>query len=110
MPPWKLLPLVAAGCCLAWVGTAVAANPTVPGAITSYTTIQSAGFEWRITGDDNDNCSVTVEYRRQGDAAWKLAQPLWRVETGLWHHGEDPGDMLAGSIFFLDPATSYDVR
>jgi hypothetical protein len=106
----KALPLAIIGLLVGAAGTAFAANSTVPGAITSYSTIQCAGFEWRITGDDNANCAVAVEYRRQGDAAWKPAQPLWRVETGLWHHGEDPGDLLAGSIFFLDPATTYDVR
>jgi hypothetical protein len=92
------------------VRSAFAGNDTVPGAITSYTTVICAGFEWRITGDDNVNCVVTMEYRRQGAQSWNEAQPLWRVETGLWHHGEDPGDLLAGSLFFLDPATTYEVR
>jgi len=85
-------------------------DATTPGAITTYTTFTSAGFEWAITGDANANCVVTLEYHRHGDSAWKPAQPLWRVETGLWHHGEDPGDLLAGSLFFLDPATTYDAR
>ena len=47
-----------------------AANSTVAGAITAYATIQSAGVQWAITGDDNFNCVVTTEYRRQGDTAW----------------------------------------
>ena len=90
--------------------SALAANSTLPGGITTYATIECAGVEWRITGDDNANCTVAVEYRKQGTTAWKAAQPLWRVETGLWHHGEDPGNLLAGSIFFLEPGTAYDVR
>src|SRR5436309_8919535 len=93
-----------------WAAAATAANSTVPGAITSYTTIECAGFEWRITGDDNNNCTVAVDYRLPGAPLWSHAQPLWRVETGLWHHGEDPGNLLAGSIFFLQPATTYEVR
>jgi hypothetical protein len=84
-------------------------NPTTPGALTAYTTLVSAGFEWRIDGDDNANCAVAVEYRRLG-GAWKPAQPLLRVEHGIWTHGEDPGNLLAGSIFFLQPGTRYEAR
>src|SRR5438093_6449765 len=105
----RLTLLLAFGSC-GWMGSAAAGNATVPGAIMSYTTLRSAGFEWRITGDDDYDCVVAIEYRRQGEATWRNAQPLMRVETGLWHHGEDPGDLLAGSLFFLEPATSYDVR
>ncbi len=107
---WTVPALLAAGLVAGWTGTAAAANSTVPGAITSYTTIECAGFEWRITGDDDLDCAVGVEYRKSGESVWRSAQPLWRVETGLWHHGEDPGNLLAGSIFFLEPATAYDVR
>ncbi|MFN8588541.1 MAG: PKD domain-containing protein [Candidatus Eisenbacteria bacterium] len=70
----------------------------------------SASFEWPITGDDNNNCTVTVEYRRAGTVEWRPAQPLLRVEHGLWTHGEDPGNLLAGSLFFLQPGTSYEAR
>jgi len=91
-------------------GSAAADNDTVPGSITVYSTIQNAGIEWQITGDDNANCTVTTEYRKSGDDTWRKAQPLWRVETGLWHHGEDPGNLLAGSLFFLEPGTTYEAR
>lgn len=85
-------------------------NATVPGALTAYATLLSAGFEWRITGDDNGNCAVALEFRRAGEIAWRPAQPLLRVEHGLWTHGEDPGNLLAGSLFFLDPGTPYEAR
>jgi hypothetical protein len=85
-------------------------NPTTPGVVTSYATLVSAGFEWRIDGDDNGNCAVTLEYRKLGDTAWKPAQPMLRVEHGVWTHGEDPGNLLAGSLFFLQPGTSYEAR
>lgn len=102
--------LAFAAALMLWAGAAVAANSTVPGSITAYATLECAGFEWRITGDDNNNCVVTTEYRPLGQSAWKPAQPLWRVETGLWRHGEDPGNLLAGSVFSLTPATTYEVR
>jgi hypothetical protein len=85
-------------------------NSTTPGALTAYSTLISAGFEWLITGDDNNNCAVTLEYRMLGSTIWKPAQPLLRVEHGIWTHGEDPGNMLAGSLFFLNPGTTYEAR
>ncbi|MEO5988812.1 MAG: FlgD immunoglobulin-like domain containing protein [Candidatus Eisenbacteria bacterium] len=104
----------AAQCCVAlsimWAGAASASNNTVAGSITSYATYECAGFEWRITGDDNNNCVVTTEYRLLGQSTWKAAQPLWRVEAGLWRHGEDPGNLLAGSLFSLTPGTTYEAR
>ena len=85
-------------------------NATTPGALTAYSTLISAGFEWLIAGDDNNNCAVTLEYRMLGSTTWKPAQPLLRVEHGIWTHGEDPGNMLAGSLFFLNPGTTYEAR
>lgn len=107
-----LLAGVLASAALAAMPGAAAAqvNGTTPGTLTAYTTVLSAGFEWFITGDDNGNCSVTLEYRKLGDVTWKPAQPLLRVEHGLWTHGEDPGNLLAGSLFFLQPGTSYEAR
>lgn len=103
--------------CAAWIAARaspiaaeVLVNATTPLALTAYSTLNSAGFEWRIDGDDNGNCAVTLEYRRAGEGAWKPAQPLLRVEHGLWTHGEDPGNLLAGSLFSLTPATAYEAR
>jgi hypothetical protein len=107
----RCLPALAVAlCCWGAAEPARAADTTVPGAITSYTTIECAGFEWRIEGDDDFDCGVTVEYRQAGETAWRAGQPLLRVETGLWQHGEDPGNLLAGSLFFLEPLTTYEVR
>jgi hypothetical protein len=86
------------------------ANATTPRELTAYSTLFSAGFEWRIDGDDDRDCAVTLEYRRIGDLAWRPAQPLHRVEHGIWTHGEDPGNLLAGSLFFLEPGTTYQAR
>jgi hypothetical protein len=89
-------------------GTAV--NPTTPGVLAVSTTFLSAGFEWAILGDDNDNCVVALEYRHRGATDWLPAQPLLRVEHGLWTHGEDSSNLLAGSLFFLEPGTAYEAR
>ncbi len=79
------------------------ADATVPGALRSYVTIQSLGFEWTITGDADHDATVAVEYRTSSSAPWKQALPLVRVD----YNGSN---MLAGSILFLSPATTYEVR
>ena len=34
-------------------------------------TLHCLAVRWVIRGDDNENASVRVEYRRAGDAAWR---------------------------------------
>ncbi len=85
------------------VSSVDAVNDTVPAALQSYSTIQSIGFEWPITGDDNHNASVEVLYRELGSATWLTAQNLFRVDFEVYN-------MLAGSILFLESNTSYEVN
>ncbi len=86
-----------------WVQANPVANHTTPGTLQYYVTTRSIGFEWPVTGDDNHNAVVTVQYRQQGAAAWKQALPLFRVD----YNG---ANMLAGSILFLEPGTAYEVQ
>jgi hypothetical protein len=81
--------------------------------ITEPATLISLGFEWRIDGDDNRNAQVAVTYRKQGEQAWKPGPPLLRIgnerinENALQYMTPNG---FAGSVFDLEPATSYDVR
>ncbi|MBA4056014.1 MAG: hypothetical protein C0490_14965, partial [Marivirga sp.] len=34
--------------------------------ITEPTTLRCAGFEWKISGDENRNAEVALRYRKQG--------------------------------------------
>src|SRR5271169_3248230 len=43
-------------------------------------TLVSLGFEWRIAGDDNRNARVEVTFRKRGDAKWRDALPLLRLQ------------------------------
>jgi hypothetical protein len=85
-------------------------------------TLRSLGFEWRITGDDNRNAGVTVSYRKKGDASWRKALPLFRLQResvigGLPRDGSGEHfnryiapNMFAGSILNLEPDTEYEAR
>lgn len=84
-------------------GPAWAVNSTSPGDTSGYSTIRSIGVEWDIVGDDDHDATATVQYRPMGAGTWQDGLDLVRVD----HNGYN---MLAGSIFFLNPDTMYDVR
>jgi hypothetical protein len=110
------------------ISPAEAANNVIAGVLTvERPTLISAGFDWRITGDDNHNAKVDVAYRKKGETAWKTGLPFLRAggggETvGLAGPGGGGGaaryplfryvvpNMLAGSIFDLTPDTDYEAR
>jgi hypothetical protein len=71
--------------------------------VRTYSTIQSIGIEIDMSNDPNRNASATVRYRKTGEATWKQAMPLIRVD-----YAKD--NMLAGSILFLEPATAYEIK
>ncbi len=95
---------------------ALAQNAIQAGKFTvEHPTLRNLGFEWAISGDDNRNAEVAVEFRKVGDAAWRQALPLvrfggervFRDREGLDYtvpHG------FAGSIFNLEPGTEYECR
>ena len=108
-------------------GVVSAQNSTAAGEFTTEPpTLVSLGFEWRIAGDDNRNAKVEVSYRKRGEANWRPALPLMRVQRE--QIGVAPGpnaandprryplfkytaaNMFSGSILNLDPDTEYECR
>ena len=78
-------------------------------------TLICLGFEWEISGDDNRNATVEVNYRSSGATAWKEALPLLRmggerVFRAAEHLDYTVPDRFAGSILDLEPDTEYEVR
>lgn len=91
-------------------GPGTAPAGTVPGALTfPNPTLRSATILWKITGDTNDNGVVAVRFRKQGDASWRTGMPLRRTLPGSYS-GFDWTDRHSGSLFDLEPATSYEVE
>ncbi len=68
----------------------------------SYSTYNSIGIEWDVAQDENHNATCTVGYRRVGDVNWKDGLPLFRVDF-------NGANMMAGSLFFLEPGTEFEV-
>lgn len=75
-----------------------AATPVVT--LTVTPTIENAGVEISLPGDTNENATATVQYRERGADQWQSGQPL----------NYNTAHVLAGSLFFLKPATRYYVR
>ena len=77
-------------------------------------TLINLGFEWIIQGDDNRNAKVEVSYRKKGDAQWKPALPLLRLQNEEIFQGDRldvvSPNMFAGSILDLEPGTQYEAR
>lgn len=77
-------------------------------------TLENLGFQWYISGDDNRNATVQVEYRAAGThSEWQKGMPLLRIGG---EHIERAGinytvpNMFAGSILDLDEGTEYEAR
>jgi hypothetical protein len=103
----------------AWLG-AFAADQAKENAVTAGEfivdppTLINLGFEWMIQGDDNRNAKVDVSYRKKGDAQWRTALPLLRLQNEEIFQGDRldlvTPNMFAGSILDLEPGTEYEAR
>lgn len=72
-------------------------------------TLTALGVQLPITGDDNLNASVSMQYRVAGTTIWFSALPLFRVHPETVA-GYTVFPQFAGSIFDLRPATSYEIQ
>jgi hypothetical protein len=111
----SLLALAILTLCLAAFCPAPApGNACVPGElIVDPVTVQSLAFRWFVEGDTNGNATVTVGYRKQGESRWRVAEPLLRINREVVDRAPEPyrcGNLFAGSILFLAPGTTYEVR
>jgi len=101
---------------LATAALLCAQNSTTAGRFyVEHPTLLNLGFEWSISGDDNRNAQVAVQYRRSGESAWRNALPMLRI--GGENVGRDAENLhytvphgFAGSILNLQPDTEYECR
>ncbi len=77
-------------------------------------TLISLGFEWYIQGDENRNAEVQSFYRKKGETAWHNGLPLLRINGERTRYVDildyTAPNLFAGSIFDLDPDTTYECR
>lgn len=90
--------------------SARAQDAVVPGEpIAPHPTLEHLSIEWPIGGDDNANSVVAVRFREAGATEWRDALPLYPVRAGS-NEGFSWATRHAGSLFSLEPATTYEVE
>ncbi|MFH1107168.1 MAG: right-handed parallel beta-helix repeat-containing protein [Candidatus Micrarchaeota archaeon] len=88
-------------------------NAVTPGAfIQGDPTLRSAGFRWIVQGDDDNDATVQVSYRKASDPEWRNAQDMLRVkgERSGYYLEYNAGNLFAGSLLDLEPGTAYEAR
>jgi len=92
-------------------GAAAAGNAILPGAIRADSTFQAIGVAWQISGDDNHNSSLTLEFRKFGESAWHAGAPAVRAYPTIIVDGSPLGlNYWAASALFLQPGQAYELR
>ena len=70
------------------------------GAVSTSGNFHAGGVIAVVSGDDKQTATATLQWRVTGQPDFKPAQPLSRIDA----------THFAGSLFWLTPATSYDVQ
>jgi uncharacterized repeat protein (TIGR01451 family) len=83
----------------------------LPGTLRADATFQNIGVEWDISGDENLNSQMTLEFRPQGSSAWQPGAPAVRAYPTLVVDGAPLSlDYWAASAMFLQPGETYELR
>ncbi|NND07644.1 MAG: hypothetical protein HKN87_14810 [Saprospiraceae bacterium] len=91
-------------------------NDTNAGTFTvEHPTLLNLGFEWSISGDENRNATVEVQFRAVGESTWRGAMPLVRIGgerifRTREHLDYTVPDGFAGSILNVQPGTEYECK
>jgi hypothetical protein len=108
-----LLPAAGLAASAVLAATPPAADRIVPGdPVIEPPTLQALGFEWPLTGDSNRNASASIRYRKKGAEDWREGLPLLRIggeETKYLVVDFTAPPMFAGSLFDLEPGTTYEI-
>jgi len=83
-----------------WPAVAAAQNAVQLLSITGHGTFHAAGVTAIVAGDADGDASAALEWRRAGAPDFRAGHPLVRVTPAAF----------AGSLFFLDPGASWEVR
>ena len=83
----------------------------VPGVVRADAGFEHIGVLWSIDGDSDLDSSLSINYRRQGDASWRPGAPAMRAHPDLIVQGAPLGlNYWAASAMFLEPGTGYEIQ
>ncbi len=92
--------LLAAVLLAAFARPAAAQYASTPGTLELYPTLEAVGARLAYTGDTNLNATARLDWRPTGSSTWTQGVAMTRITNSRW----------AGSVLWLAPGTSYDVR
>jgi hypothetical protein len=96
---------------IGWSVVADAGNNVVPGAVQADATFQHIGVVWAISGDDDLDSAMVLEFRLQGESTWRPAAPAMRAHPTLIVDGTQLGiNSWAASALFLQSGQTYELR
>ena len=105
-----VLTVVLAGAALLLPTTVWAQASTTPGTPTApHPTLENISIVWPVTGDTDNDATVTVRYRAMGAATYRTGFPLRRIPAGS-AEGFSWVNKHAGSLFDLVPGTTYEIE
>ena len=82
-----------------------------PGSIRVDATYEAIGVVWEVTGDQDLDSTMTLEFRQTGTTTWNEAAPAVRSYPSIIVNGDPLGlDRWAASAMFLTPGTTYELR
>lgn len=85
-----------------------ATGSTPKEATAPYPTLRNLSIVWEVDGDTDLDAIVRVRFRKEG-GTWRLGLPLRRTPAGTVEGFSWP-NRHAGSVFDLDPGTSYEIE
>ena len=86
-------------------------NAVTIGTLRLEATYEHISVLYNISGDENRNSSLLIEYRPQGTTAYLVGAKTLRAHPSSLVDGNTLGrNHLAGSAMFLEPNTTYDLR
>ena len=90
---------------------AAAGDAVSPGSVLVEASYESIGVVWKVSGDQNLNSSMTLEFRTSGATTWQSAAPAMRAYPSIIVNGSPLGlDQWGASALFLEAGTSYELR
>ncbi len=82
-----------------------------PGGIRADATFEHIGVLWSISGDDDHDSAMTLEFRKLGESAWHPGAPAMRAYPTIIVDGSPLGlNYWAASAMFLQPEQTYELR
>jgi len=109
---WHGAAVWAIGGLLVLVGASAlsAADSVVAGELRVDPTFDHLGIRWEISGDDDLDSTLTVEFRRPNGPWLPAAQPMRAHPTIVVDGAPLNENYWAASALFLDPGVAYDLR